>query len=286
MKTIKGTVLDFYEPYSIVDIEKLKASCMGVILRLGYTGYGSKKPSLDKGFVRLYEQLHNAGIPVGCYYFTIAYNQNMAEMELSWILEQCAKYDFQMPIALDVEPQKNSAGWTNLSRDERTVYVKYILDGISAAGYYTMVYGSTIKTFKEMLDDSKLTAYDHWTAQYAIKNTYTGVSNLWQYSSKASASSFGVKHSGDTIDISNAYIDYPAIIKRKGLNKLKATYEPIPIVTKESIYYKVVRGDTLSKIAIRYKTTVEQIVQDNVAQYPKMTKNYIVVGWTLKVGEK
>lgn len=47
--------------------------------------------------------------------------------------------------------------------------------------------------------------------------------------------------------------------------------------------HKVVRGDTLSGIAIRYKTTVNKIVADNISKYPKMTKNYIVVGWELKV---
>lgn len=54
---------------------------------------------------------------------------------------------------------------------------------------------------------------------------------------------------------------------------------PIPTGT----IHTVVRGDTLSKIAIKYRTTVEKIVADNIATYPKMTKNYIVVGWKLKV---
>lgn len=54
---------------------------------------------------------------------------------------------------------------------------------------------------------------------------------------------------------------------------------PIPAGTT----HKVVRGDTLSKIAVKYRTTVEKIVADNIATYPKMTKNYIVVGWILKV---
>lgn len=45
----------------------------------------------------------------------------------------------------------------------------------------------------------------------------------------------------------------------------------------------VAKGDTLTKIAKRYDTTVGAIVANNRAKYPKMTANYIVVGWKLKV---
>lgn len=45
----------------------------------------------------------------------------------------------------------------------------------------------------------------------------------------------------------------------------------------------VKKGDTLTKIAKRYNTTVGAIVANNRASYPKMTANYIVVGWKLKV---
>lgn len=48
-------------------------------------------------------------------------------------------------------------------------------------------------------------------------------------------------------------------------------------------YYKVVSGDTLTKIANKYNTTVEKIIEDNIDTYPTITKNYIKVGWILKV---
>jgi LysM repeat protein len=47
--------------------------------------------------------------------------------------------------------------------------------------------------------------------------------------------------------------------------------------------HEVVRGDTLSAIARKYNTTVAAILKDNRAKYPKITANYIVVGWVLKV---
>lgn len=50
--------------------------------------------------------------------------------------------------------------------------------------------------------------------------------------------------------------------------------------------YTVQRGDTLSKIAKAYNTTVEAIVTANKAKYPTITANYIVTGWTLNIGSK
>lgn len=47
--------------------------------------------------------------------------------------------------------------------------------------------------------------------------------------------------------------------------------------------HKVVSGDTLSAIARKNGTTVEKIVAVNKSKYPKITANYIVVGWTLTI---
>ena len=47
--------------------------------------------------------------------------------------------------------------------------------------------------------------------------------------------------------------------------------------------YTVKRGDTLSAIASKYKTTVKTIVNNNKSKYPQITPNFIKVGWVLKV---
>ena len=48
-------------------------------------------------------------------------------------------------------------------------------------------------------------------------------------------------------------------------------------------YYKVAVGDTLTKIANRFNTTVEKIIHDNSTIYPTIVKSYLNVGWILKV---
>ena len=47
--------------------------------------------------------------------------------------------------------------------------------------------------------------------------------------------------------------------------------------------HMVVKGDTLSVLAKKYGTTVAKIVAANKSKYPKITANYIVVGWTLSI---
>ncbi len=47
--------------------------------------------------------------------------------------------------------------------------------------------------------------------------------------------------------------------------------------------YTVQRGDTLTKIARRFDTTVDGLVEANRAKYPRITRDYIQAGWILKI---
>lgn len=52
---------------------------------------------------------------------------------------------------------------------------------------------------------------------------------------------------------------------------------------KEARIYKVKAGDTLGKIAKAHHTTVDKIVSDNKRKHPKITPDFIMVGWELTV---
>lgn len=83
------------------------------------------------------------------------------------------------------------------------------------------------------------------------------------------------------MDIS--YVDYPAKIKAAGLNGFKkttsSTTKPSASHTKKTVTYTVKRGDTLSGIARRYKTTVAKLVKDNGIKNP----NIIYAGQKIKI---
>ena len=55
---------------------------------------------------------------------------------------------------------------------------------------------------------------------------------------------------------------------------------------KGNITHKVVWGDTLTKIASKYSTSISSILELNKSKYPKMTANYIVCGWELEINGK
>ncbi len=55
------------------------------------------------------------------------------------------------------------------------------------------------------------------------------------------------------------------------------------VVSQKPTAHRVSDGDTLTKIAKKYETTVDAIVAKNRRQYPSIKPDYIEVGWTLSV---
>lgn len=105
-----------------------------------------------------------------------------------------------------------------------------LIRATEAAGYYAGIYSSTYSGFRDRLDDSKLTAFAHWVAQYASKCTYGGAYGIWQYS--ASGRVNGINGNAD-LDIS--YQDYPSIIESGGFNGYaKKAAAPKPVAPAQS----------------------------------------------------
>lgn len=71
--------------------------------------------------------------------------------------------------------------------------------------------------------------------------------------------------------------------KESVISKIEDAVEEIRTAGASEQYYKVVAGDTLTKIANRFNTTVEKIIHDNSTIYPTIVKSYLNVGWILKV---
>ena len=78
-------------------------------------------------------------------------------------------------------------------------------------------------------------------------------------------------------------IIFPAVNKAAGLNGFKktisSTTKPSASSTKKTVTYTVKRGDTLSTIAKRYKTTVAKLVKNNGIK----NANLIYVGQKIKI---
>jgi len=209
--------LDISEYQTVQNPNALNAD--GVILRIGYTGYGSNKPSLDKKFEQFYRAYHDAGVKIGIYYFTLAQNEAMVDMETSWVLDKIKDKQIELPIWVDVEEQAHSAGWTNLNKTVKGNLMARWCANIQKAGYYCGVYVG-LNYSRHKIDMTPITIYDKWIAQYASKCTYKGFYGMWQYTSSENAQAHGIVSSHNRIDASQVYYDYATIIRSAGLNHL------------------------------------------------------------------
>lgn len=190
------------------DVVKASGKIDGVMLRaLGYKG---GKPYIDPYFARNYAECTRLGIPVGVYFWlgsTVAGGMVDLTAMLRSVLEGKT---FQLPIAIDVEDPKLKV----LTPAELSALVRLYAAKIERWGLYAMVY--TYSNFADTaLDMDALVAYDHWIADYRGKRP-TRKNGMWQYTDKGS-----VPGVSGNVDLSHAYRDYPAIIRRAGLGQVR-----------------------------------------------------------------
>lgn len=264
--------LDLCDTQTIQNVALLQSKVQGCIIKLGYTGYGSDKPAFSPGWQRHFKALKGK-VDLGVYYFTIAYTDAMVDMETEWVIKQLKEaekdgFKFTLPIFVDCEAQKNSAGWTNLSKERRSQLMKRWMDNMRKAGYYTGIYAG-VNTWKHntILVTSMLEGYDKWMAQYYIENQYPGEAGkaytAWQYTSSGNGNSYGLvdKYGRNVnVDVSHCYVDYPSIIKNGGWNGFKKDESPIVIPTEDAIF-RVTAGDFTKEISLKKgdKLTIERV---------------------------
>jgi len=230
MKSI-GKVLDisFVQGKLTQDaVNKIKAeNIRGVIIRIGFTGYGELATTMDTCFEHNYKLLHDAGIPCGAYYFTLAYTEAIADKEILFLKAELSKKKFEMPIYIDVEdihpnkPTVHSKAWNNCNASVRTANVAKICKALNDEKYYVGVYASK-SYFGSKLLESPLKAYDKWVAQYYVTCTYKGSYHLWQRTSSGNGALYGII---GRVDISETDLDFPSIIKKNELNGYGAKVE-------------------------------------------------------------
>ena len=203
-------IMDVSRWQGSIDWDKVKASGKidGVMLRaLGYKG---GKPYIDPYFARNYAECTRLGIPVGVYFWlgsTVAGGMVDLTAMLRSVLEGKT---FQLPIAIDVEDPKLKA----LTPAELSALVRLYAAEIERCGLYAMVY--TYSNFADTaLDMDALAAYDLWIADYRGRRPIRK-HGMWQYTDKGAVP--GVKNG---VDLSHAYKDYPGILKKAGLTRMK-----------------------------------------------------------------
>lgn len=208
MAVLKGIDVSAWQ--GIIDWEKVKAA--GIKFAILKAGGSDDDVYTDSKFERNYSECKRLGIPVGAYWFVgkgcITSADGTADAERFIKLLKGKTFEYPAYMDCEVTPVSQKKGAT----DAAIAFCK----ALEKAGYYAGIYGSTYSTFQSRLDDSRLLGYAHWVAQYASSCQYWDSYGIWQYSSDGYVA--GIV--GRT-DMNLCYVDYPAIIKAKGLNGFK-----------------------------------------------------------------
>ncbi|MFS8651436.1 MAG: LysM peptidoglycan-binding domain-containing protein [Caldibacillus sp.] len=292
MVQLKG--IDVSKHQGKIDWDKVKADGIQfAMIRLGYGG--DIRNQDDEYFERNVREAERVGIPWGAYLYSYALNVEQAKSEAKHALRLLKGKKPTFPIAFDMEDADGYKKKNGMPSNAELVEICYtFLDEVEKAGYYVGLYAS-LSWFKEKLNDPKLDRFDKWVAQWGPKCTYWKPYGMWQYTNQGTVAGIS-----GPVDMNIAYKDYPTIIKNAGLNgwekksaeKTKEEPKPQPkpkekTVSKQqenSTYtvYTVKKGDSLWKIAQKYKTTVDELVKLNKVKNPDL----IYPGQKLKVPAK
>lgn len=211
MSKMQGIDVSIYQ--GAIDWQKVKAA--GIDFAIVRAGYGRDFPGQDDpNFSTNVAGAQAAGLHVGAYHYSYAKTPEMAADEAAFFLRLIKGLKLDMPVYFDIE----DASQKGLGKTLITEIVKAFCSAVEAAGYYTGIYAN-LDWLNNRLDMSNL-PYTAWLAQWTSKPTYKGKFDMWQYTSDGSVDGIGGR-----VDRNECYIDFPAIIKKAGLNGFGAQEE-------------------------------------------------------------
>ena len=276
-----------------IDWAKVKAAGVtGAIIRCGY-GRDLVKQD-DARFKSNIEGALGVGLRVGVYIYSYAKNTDSAQSEAAHILRLVEPYKNKITLPLYYDLEENSCA--SVAKQNAIVFG----DIIEKAGFWCGIYSSSSwwKTHLKGLE-----RFTKWVAAWGTNNgkpqqSYKPTfphSDLWQYTSKGYIN--GISGRVDCNELLNPNIKgYIGKTTAKPTTPAPVTPEPKPVTPEptpapapatepepEYINYKIVKGDTLTKIARKYKTTIKAIRALN----PKIKNpNLIIAGDTIKIPVK
>lgn len=178
-----------------------------VIIKAGGSDSSSGR-YVDSQFENNYKKCKELGLPCGAYYFGGDKTLDEAKASADHFLRLLKDKQFEYPVYYDVEADMLALDKTLLNQ-----IVDKFCSTVQSAGYYTGIYASA-SPFSTHLTDSKFT---HWVACYGKNKPKTRNCDIWQFGGKDNFIRSNVV-AGKVTDQDYCYVDYPNLIKQKGLN--------------------------------------------------------------------
>lgn len=216
-------------PYRYIDVSRYQgkitldgwrkvkaAGYKGVMLKTVSTNPKMSKRAdglyIDPTFERNYRNARAAGLDVGVYYYTYATSEAMADAELALVRKAVRGKELTMPVCVDVEENKLK----KLSTLDLTNVVAYALEKVEAMGFYAQLYTYTGYSYE--LDMQRLAGrWDVWLADYTGKTPKVN----YIYHAHQHTSEGRVPGISGNVDHNVTEINYPSIIRKKGLTRLR-----------------------------------------------------------------
>lgn len=213
-------------PYRYIDVSRYQGTIdWAQVAAAGYKGAMLKTVStnrrlskradglyIDPTFETNYRNARAAGLDVGVYYYTYATSEAMADAELALVRQAVYGKELTLPLAVDVEENELKP----MSTLDLTNLAAYALEQVEKMGFYAQLY--TYTGYKYELDMARLSSrWDVWLADYTGKTPKVD----FKYSAHQHTSKGSVPGISGNVDLSVTEINYPRIIRKKGLTRLR-----------------------------------------------------------------
>ena len=215
-------------PYRYIDVSrwqgKIKMEGWQAIKGAGYKGvmlracgnsasYNPSKAYIDPTFEDNYTNAKAAGLDIGVYYYTDAITEKLADEELAALRQALRGKELTMPVAVDMEDETLAV----LKPNDLTNLAAYHLEQIEKMGFFAQLY--TYTSYANVhLDMARLAGrWDIWLADYTGKTPKV----QFKYSAHQHSSEGRVPGINGPVDLDVTTVNYPKIIKAKGLTRLR-----------------------------------------------------------------
>ncbi len=252
------TGIDVSEWQGEIDFRAVKDEGIDIVYIRAGAGPAHRDPYLERN----YSGASAAGLKIGFYHYLTARTPLQAAAQASFFAGLISDKAYQCRTAMDFEDL------SGLSVKEIAAISAKFLDTLKGLGHSELAIYSDAFNAKENFGGS-LTRYPLWLAQYGVKTPSADINWKswagWQYTDTGRVS--GIKGNVDkNLFRQSIFTGSAGNIKDNGAEG-------------DFVYYTIKKGDTLTRIAKKYRTTVSALVKANSIKNPDI----IYAGQKLKI---